>query len=258
MKAIEWLRLPETRRIEDLDDPTTTELHARIVQKKPFLRRLYCDFYTQFKLAVPDYDRKVLVELGSGGGFIKEVIDNVITSDVLELEDVDKVFSALDMPFEDASVDAFLMFDVLHHISDPAAFFTEALRCLNVSGRIVMIEPANTLWARFIYRSFHHEHFDANAAWELEGSGPLSEANIAIPWIVFVRDRKIFETKFPSLKIISIDNHTPLRYLFSGGLTFKQFVPSFTYSSFKGLEYVLSCLNNAIGMFQTIVLEKRV
>ena len=29
MKIIDWLRLPETRHIEDLDDPTTTVLHAR-------------------------------------------------------------------------------------------------------------------------------------------------------------------------------------------------------------------------------------
>ncbi|MHC4475876.1 MAG: class I SAM-dependent methyltransferase [Planctomycetota bacterium] len=256
MKLIDRLRLPETRCIRDLDDPATTLLHAQIVQKKPFLRRLYIDFYRKFTKAVPDSENKVLVELGSGGGFIKEVIANVTTSDILELPNVDKVFSAEDMPFEEGSVDAFLMFDVLHHIGEPRVFFREALRCLKSAGKIVMIEPANTLWARFIFKNFHHERFDSQAQWALEEAGPLSQANIATPWIIFSRDRAVFEAEFPSLKIVSIRNHTPWRYLLSGGLSFRQFLPSFTYPFIKAVEYVLSPANNWLGMFQTIELEK--
>jgi len=256
MKTFEWLKLPETRYIKDLDDPATTLLHAKIVQKKPFLKKLYIDFYKQFRSAVPDFEKKVLVELGSGGGFIKEVIGNVITSDILELPNVDKVFSAVSMPFEETSIDAFFMFDVLHHIADPKAFFKEVLRCLKVSGKIVMIEPANTLWSRLIYKNFHHERFDTQAKWELEESGPLSQGNGAIPWIIFSRDRKIFENEFPSLRIINMRNHTPLRYLLSGGLTLRQLVPSFTYPLIKAVEYGLSPINDWLGMFQTIELQR--
>ncbi len=256
MKIIEWLKMPETRCIKDLDDPATTLLHAEIIQKKPFLKKLYIDFYKQFRRAVPDFGDRVLVELGSGGGFIKEVIGNVITSDILELPNVDKVFSASDMPFEETSVDAFFMFDVLHHLPDSKAFFKEALRCLKVSGKIVMIEPANTLWARFIYKNFHHERFDTQAEWTLEEAGPLSQGNGAIPWIIFSRDRKIFEAEFPSLRIVGIRNHTPLRYLLSGGLTLRQLLPSFAYPLIKAIEYALSPINNWLGMFQTIELEK--
>ncbi len=273
MKIIEWLKLPETMDIEDLDDPATTLLHAEIIQKKTFLKKLYIDFYKQFKKAVSDSENKVLVELGSGGGFIKEVISNVITSDVLELPNVDKVFSALDMPFEEASVDAFFMFNVLHHITEPRAFFREALRCLKVWGRVVMIEPANTLWSRFIYKNFHHEAFDTQAPewccrgqakWELgtrkagtlQKSGPLSGGNGALAWIIFWRDRKIFESEFPSLRIVRMRNHTPLRYLLSGGLTLRQLVPSFSYPAVKAIEYTLPPINDLLGMFQTIELEK--
>lgn len=273
MKTIQWLKLPETMGIEDLDDPATTLLHAEIIQKKPFLKKLYIDFYKQFEKAVSDSKNKVLVELGSGGGFIKEVINNVITSDVLELPNVDKVFSALDMPFEEASVDAFFMFNVLHHITEPRAFFREALRCLKVCGRVVMIEPANTLWSRFIYKNFHHEAFDAQApewccrgqakrepgprkAGTLQESGPLSGGNGALAWIIFWRDRKIFESEFPSLRIVRMRNHTPLRYLLSGGLTLRQLVPSFSYPAVKAIEYTLPPINDLLGMFQTIELEK--
>lgn len=256
MSVIEWFKLPETKCIKDLDDPATTLLHAEIVQKKKFLKKLYIDFYKEFGNVIPEPEKKVLVELGSGGGFIKEVIEGVITSDILDLPNVDKVFSALDMPFEERSVDAFFMFDVLHHIADPRGFFKEAMRCLKPSGKIVMIEPANTLWARFIYKNFHHELFDPQAQWGLKESGPVSHGNGAMPWIIFSRDRGIFEKEFPELRIVRMRNHTPLRYLLSGGLTLRQIVPSFTYPLIKGVEFLLSAINNLVGMFQTIELEK--
>ena len=273
MKIIEWLKLPETMGIEDLDGPATTLLHAEIIQKKPFLKKIYIDFYEQFKKSISNSEEKVLVELGSGGGFIKKVINNVSTSEGLVLPNVDKVFSALDMPFEEASVDAFFMFDVLHHITEPRAFFREALRCLKVGGKVVMIEPANTLWSRFIYKNFHHEAFDAQApewccqgqakcelghrkAGTLQESGRLSGANGALAWIIFWRDRKIFESEFPSLRIVRLRNHTPLRYLLSGGLTLRQLVPSFSYPAVKAIEYALSPINDLLSMFQTIELEK--
>jgi len=268
MKIIEWLRQPETRCIKDLDDPAATLLHAKVIQKKRFLKKVYIDFYKQFEKVVwalpasghgvqsTAYE-KVLVELGSGGGFIKEVIPNVITSDILELPNVDKVFSVLDMPFEQGSVDAFFMVDVLHHITDPRAFFREALRCLRAGGRIVMIEPANTWWSRFIYKNFHHELFDTQAQWEQEASGPLSHGNGALAWIIFSRDREIFGQEFPSLTIASMRNHTPLRYSLSGGLTLRQLIPSFTYPVVKAVEYLLSPFDNLLGMFQTIEIQKQ-
>jgi SAM-dependent methyltransferase len=257
IKIIEWLKLPEIRDIENLDDPGVTLLHAKIIRQKSFLKKLYVDFYREFLKAVPQPRGKTIVELGSGGGFIKDVIANVTTSDILNLPNVDRVFSALDMPFENSSVDAFFMVDVLHHVSDPKAFFKEALRCLKIGGKIVMIEPANTCWSRFIYKNFHHEPFDTQAPWQLAaGGGPLSKANGALPWIIFSRDRRNFEKEFPSLRIVGMKNHTPFRYLLSGGLTLRQLLPAFTYPVVKGIEYVLSPMRDLLGMFQTIELEK--
>jgi len=257
MKLFNWLKLPETRNIENLDDPAVTDLHGRILRKKTFLKKLYADFYRQFKNAVSNTDGKVLVELGSGGGFIKEIIPNVITSDILSVEGVDKVFSATDMPFGDSSVDAFFMFDVLHHIGEPKRFFNEADRCLKPGGRIVMIEPANTCWARFIYRNFHHEQFDTQAGWGLDKTGPLSQGNGAMPWIIFVRDRETYEREFPQLKIISLKNHSPMKYLFSGGFTLRQIFPGFAYPAVKAMEFMLWPARNCLGMFMTVVLEKQ-
>ena len=253
---LDWLKIPESKDIAGRDDREVTIEHAKILREKPFLQNLYMDFYSRLKAAIPQPDEKTIVELGSGGGFIKEVLPNAVTSDVLDLPGVDKVFSACQMPFEPESVDAFVMFDVLHHIPQPRMFFNEALRCLRAGGKIVMIEPANTAWSKFIYKNFHHEGFDTKADWQLGESGPVLNGNGAIPWIIFSRDRAIFESEFPALKIVRIQNHTPLRYLLSGGFTLKQIVPTCAYGFVRLLEIVLSPLNCLIGMFQTIELEK--
>lgn len=254
-KLLSCLQLDQKKDVTDLDDPSVTLLHGEIIQQKPFLRNIYIDFYNRLKNAVGDTENKTVVELGSGGGFIKEVIPGAITSEVIEVTTVDRIFSATEMPFEDASIDAFVMIDVLHHISRPRDFFNEAVRCLADGGKIVMIEPAATPWAKFIYKNFHHELFDTKAGWDLGEGGPLSHGNDAMPWIIFTRDRAIFEKEFGQLKIRLISNHTPFRYLVSGGFTLRQLAPSFSWAFFGAVEWVLSPLSSIFGMFQTIVLE---
>jgi SAM-dependent methyltransferase len=257
MGLLDKLKLPEVRDTASLDDAALSLLHRRIIRSKIFLRRIYEDFYKELMASAGYSSGKTILELGSGGGFLKELYPAIITSDVLELPSVDKVFSALAMPFDDGSLDAIVMIDVLHHIPDVRAFFREATRCLKVGGRVVMIEPANTCWGRFIYTHFHHEGFDPIAEWEFKSEGPLSTANGALPWIVFHRDRRRFESEFPTMQIIQVRHHTPFRYLISGGLTLRQLVPTGSYPVFKALEFCLSPLNCLLGMFQTIILEKK-
>jgi SAM-dependent methyltransferase len=256
MGLLNFLRLPEARNVADLDDPAVTALHGRIIRRKPFLRKIYQEIYHRFKAALrPGHDRAV-VELGSGAGFLKEVIPQAITSDVLGVPGLTARFSALALPFADASLDAILMIDVLHHLPDVARFLREADRCLRKGGRILMVEPANTLWARFVYTHFHHEPFQPAADWKLDGAGPLSSANGAIPWIVFCRDRARFDREFPRLRLVAIRPHMPFRYLLSGGVSIRQLAPSFAYSLIKGLECLLSPLNRFLGMFYFITVEK--
>lgn len=254
-KLIDWLKLPETRNIEDLDAISTTILHGRIIQKKKFLKRLYLDFYQELLKSSKDPDG-LFVEIGSGGGFLKECLPNVITSDILPVKGLDLCFSALSMPFPDKTVSAFFMIDVLHHLPDSALFFKEVERCLKMGGRCVMIEPANTWWGRFIYQNFHHERFDPDGSWGFEGNSPLSDANGAIPWIIFCRDRKRFEKEFSNLKINRLSFSTPFRYLLSGGLSMRSLVPFFLYEAVKGVEFFLSPLASYLGMFMTIELER--
>ena len=197
-----------------------------------------------------------IIELGSGGGFIKEKFPQVITSDVMRLEDCDMCFSAEDIPVENDSAAAYFMLNVFHHIPNPEKFLTEAHRTLKTGGRIIMVEPANTMFARFIYKNFHHEPFDEKGGWTINSTGPMSSSNQALPYIYFIRDKNLFEKKFPSFRIISVRLHTPFRYLLSGGVSRRALAPGFSYGLFTLGEKIISPLSALTAMFQTIVIEK--
>jgi SAM-dependent methyltransferase len=240
----------------DLDDPRATLAHRDIILRKPFLKKLYLDWYSAFVRVSKEYQGGKFLEIGSGGGFLKELMPGVITSDILPLDCCEQVFSAEEMPFREGEINGIFMLNVFHHIPHPWKFLREAQRVLAVGGKVVMIEPANSHFSKFIYQTFHHEPFDPKGGWEIQSSGPLSGSNQALPYIYFERDRQKFEKEFPSLKICKVVYHTPLRYLISGGVSMRPLVPSWSFGFFKGLEKLLSPLSRVLGMFVTIELEK--
>ncbi len=235
-----------------LDSPQRTLQHKEIIKNKVFMRKLYLEWYAEFSKEIKNNPQGVFIELGSGGGFLKEIEPSVICSDVLPLPTNDLSFSALRIPYEDNSVDGIFMIDTFHHIPDSEKFLSEARRVLKPGGNIIMIEPANSFWGRFIYKNFHHEPFNPKTDWKFPQEGPLSGANGALPWIVFERDRQIFQEKFPEFEIKKIKYHSPFRYLISGGLSFKQPFPNFSYRAFRCLDQLLAKISWQLSMFVTI------
>jgi SAM-dependent methyltransferase len=237
-----------------LDSPERTMLHKEIIRKKLFVRKLYEQWYTKFLNEIKILPEGLLVELGSGGGFFKELDPRVICSDIIDLPSNDMTFSALNMPFENESIRGIFMIDTFHHLPDSGLFLKEANRVLKTGGKIVMIEPANSMWGRFIYQNFHHEPFHPKGEWKIPDEGPLTGANGALPWIVFVRDRKLFDEKFPSLKIERIEYLNPLLYLISGGVSYHQLMPDFTYKLVNGLDTILPKISRQLSMFMSITI----
>jgi len=254
--ASKWQLMFRYKTEHDLDSPARTLHHRQIILKKTFLRKLYDEWYSIFEKEVSNIPIGKIVELGSGGGYLKDILPEVVTSDILELPHVDKVFSALSMPFADEELSGLLMLDTFHHIPDSHMFLKEAERVLKPGGKIIMIEPANSWWGRFIYKNFHHEPFDENGTWQIPSSGPMSGANGALPWIVFVRDRGRFEKEFPNLRIEKISFHTPLRYLLSGGVSFRSLLPSWSFGIFKYLDKLLAGISGQFSMFMSVVVVK--
>lgn len=240
----------------DLDDPKATLAHRDIILQKPFLKRLYTEWYNLFIAKTQNIKGGKHLEIGSGGGFYKEVFPEVVTSDILDLPNVDKIFSAEEMPFAENELASIVMLNVFHHIPKPYLFLKEAERTLIKGGKIIMIEPANSVLGRFIYKRFHHEPFDEKGGREINPGNPLSNSNQALPYIYFERDTEKFKKDFPHLKINSVKYHSPFLYVLSGGVSRSAMLPYIMYGLAKGFEWVLSPLSKQLGLFCTIEIEK--
>jgi SAM-dependent methyltransferase len=239
-----------------LDDPTTTAARREIIASKPFLKAVYDEWYTMIAAHLPPIAGRVL-ELGSGAGYCDRFIPGLITAEVFFVPGVRLVADARHLPFRDDLIRAIVLTDVLHHMPDVRSFFAEASRCLRPGGKILMIEPWVTPWSRFINKHFHHEPFRPDVAdWSFPSTGPLSGANGAIPWIVFVRDRHKFELEFPRLAIEQIRPFLPFRYLVSGGVGMRSLMPFFLHGFWTGLERLLEPEMHALAMFAFIALRK--
>lgn len=240
-----------------VDDPRTTARRKQIIASKPILKAVYDQWYTMLARELPQGDGQVL-ELGSGGGYCADFIPGLITSEVFTTAGVRLVADAQRMPFADASLRGIVMTDVLHHMPDVRRFFTESSRCLRLGGKIVMIEPWVTWWSRIVYTNLHAEPFLPDSPdWSFASSGPLSGANSALPWIIFVRDRGQFSTEFPEFSIEQIRPFLPFRYLVSGGVGLRSLMPGFTNSAWVALEHLLQSQMPSLAMFAFVSLLRR-
>ena len=252
-----WLEHPLTRGL-DLDDPRTTRLRRRVLADKPFLRRIYEEWYAALAASLPPGPGAVL-ELGSGAGFLADVVPGLVRSEVFYCpEGIDAALDGLDLPFAAGSLRGVVMTNVLHHLPRPVRFFAEAARCVRPGGVVAMIEPWVTPWSRWVYTRLHHEPFLPEAReWEIAAGRPLSEANGALPRILFARDRERFEREAPEWRVRSVEPIMPLRYLVSGGISLRGLMPAASFPLWRGLERALSPWRNQLAMFAHVVLVRR-
>jgi SAM-dependent methyltransferase len=251
----DFLAHPLTREL-DIDSPRCTELRWSIIQKKSFLRQIYQEWYITVTSLLPS-SKKPVLELGSGGGFLSDYIPELITSEVFYCPHVRVVLDGARLPFANESLGGIVMTDVLHHLPQPRRFFSEASRCVRSGGLVIMIEPWVTPWSRLVYPKLHHEPFSPEALeWSLPRSGPLSGANSALPWIIFARDRSRFENEFPEWQIHLIKPFMPFRYLLSGGVSLRSFMPGWSFALWRKIENLLQPWMKNLAMFALIALIK--
>lgn len=227
------LAYPLTRGM-DVDDPRTTLLRREIIQKKRFLNRIYCEWYARLATSMQPDAR--FLEVGSAAGFFGQFAPKLITSELFAVPGVDRIVDACQLPFSSDELDGIVMTDVLHHIPDVERFFREATRCVKAGGQVLMIEPWNTPWSKWVYQRLHSEPFLPDGGWIIPSAGPLSGANGALPWILFERDRERFQREFPEWRIESIELLMPFSYLLSGGVSLRALVPGWTYRPIRWIE----------------------
>jgi len=250
-----WLAYPLTRGL-DIDDPYTTQLRRQVIQEKSYLRQIYQEWYGVIAAALPAGVEPVL-ELGSGTGFLRDYIPDLITSEIFRCPDVSVVVDGQQLPFADGALRAIVMTNVLHHLPQPRRFFAEAARCVRLGAVVAMIEPWVTAWSRLVYTNLHHEPFRPEAPeWGFPSSGPLSSANGALPWIIFERDRAQFEREFSEWQIPAIRPGMPFRYLVSGGVSLRSLMPGCTFGYWRRIENSLQPWMKTWAMFAEIVLVR--
>jgi SAM-dependent methyltransferase len=154
------------------------------------------------------------------------------------------------------------MFDVLHHIEFPRAFFTEAARVLSPGGRIVMVEPAITMASWPFYRLVHPE--PVNMAEDPlrdgrpePGRDPF-EANQAFPTLLATRHRQRFAALFPRLDLARVEWLSLFAYPLSGGFRPWSAIPAGMVGELLRVEAALApWLGRLLGFRMLMVIEAK-
>jgi SAM-dependent methyltransferase len=245
----------------DVDSLARLEVHGRLLARKRLLREVFEEFHALFDRLDRDHlaGAGLRVELGAGVAPIKQSFPDVLATDLVDGPGLDRALDAEAMALPDGSVRVVFCQNCFHHFPHPERFFEELERVLSVGGGAILLEPYHGPLAAFLYRRlFKQEGYDERqASWETPAMGPMNGANQALSFIVFVRDRAAFERRFPRLEIVRLEpvrNH--LKYLFSGGLNFRQLWPDEAVPGLTRLQALLAPFDRWLALHHVIVLRK--
>lgn len=231
--------------------------HRETWKKKPVLRRLYTDWYQ--KIAGQMVAGKTL-ELGGGSGNLKEFAPDVMCTDIVDVPWLDAQVDAQCLPFSDSSLSNIVLFDVLHHIENPSLFFREANRTLREKGRIIIMDPYNSLMSWPVYHFLHPEpvDFQQNPLALVEPSKDREpfDANQAIAQLTFDKYYSQFKEMFPHLKLIQKRYLSFWVYPLSGGFENRSLIPDGLAALMMKLENRLEFLGRLMAFRIFLVLEK--
>jgi SAM-dependent methyltransferase len=218
----------------------------------------YKKLYQRQFASVSNINTKNVLEVGSGTSPLKILYGNILTSDILELDYLDYVFDCHNIdkfePIPNGSLDVITMTNVLHHLKNPLTFLINAAQKLKPGGKVIMAEPYFSVLSTFIYKHLHHEAviFKINKPVLNEVSGPLTSANMALPYLIFFSDRGWSEQLVPyyDVSIKSISHYSSLAYMITGGISRRFPVPGFIYRLILAADVFLAdCFPKMVSSF---------
>ena len=141
-----------------------------------------------------------IIELGCGPGFGSYFYEKqVVFTDIEKHPWVDEKVDALNLPYEDDSVDAFICQNILHHVAHPKKLLEDMQRKLKKGGCVLIQEPELSISFKLLLMATRHEGwsdevdvFDDDQMCN-DPEDPWS-ANNGIATYLF-RDEKIFQEK---------------------------------------------------------------
>jgi SAM-dependent methyltransferase len=243
-----------------LDHKKIDYKNRKIYQNKELIKIIYSNYYKKIKKNIYVSDKKKTLELGSGGGNIKKVIKECITSDQFKNDNIDRIENIYKINFKKNSISNIILIDVFHHLQFPGLALKEIHRVLIKNGRIIMVEPAMGFIPRIIYKIFHYEPngFNLKINWNNTPKRipSLNQyfAAQSLPWRAFFLKELNLRSKY---KIKLIKPFSDFAFLLSGGYSYKAFYPKFLYSLIKLIDKILTSISIKIfSARMLIVLEK--
>ena len=236
-------------------------LDARKIRENALLEEIYNSVYARIVAELPRERYARLLELGSGGGFLRDFAPHAITSECVATAGVQRVVDAcrIDQELEPESLDAIAAFNVFHHLPDAAGFLRGASSVLRPGGRICLIEPWFTPLGQWFYRVLHHEPSILDPQdWGIVGEGRLGGANSRLPTSVFRDSDERFAREFPALRIIKREPFHKWLYLASGGLRLNTRIPRFVAKRLVALDERVRRGNQLLGLFAVIVVDRQI
>ena len=231
-------------------------------ERKPALRSIYRAWYERIGAELTP--NRPTVEIGAGSGNFEEFLPGLIATDVIDAGDwLDCIADARRIPFRDGSVGNIVMTDVLHHLPRPLDFLRDAHRVLQPGGRLILMEPAGTPWARLVLGLFHHEpvHLKHDVFSEDGTPEPSNEgftfANQAIATLLFVRSPEETSRRVPGLELKKVVRSDFIVYPATGGFSYFCLVPGRLAGPLQSLESrLVSRTGKLTAMRLLIVLER--
>jgi SAM-dependent methyltransferase len=180
--------------------------------------------------AASDLEFGKVLEIGAAGGNTKSVWPEVTTTDVRMSIGVDKVMAAEIISEKDNSISLLFGMDALHHVREPEKHFQELQRVLISNGVAIYIEPNWNLFSRFCFKVLlkylHPEPYNTKKTdWNLTDPDPMM-GNQSQAYNIFVRDKEIFELKYPNLIVEILQPIKGFAFLLSGGVHTRLPIPS--------------------------------
>ena len=247
------------------DRAATLRNRARLSANQNLLywyRELYGDQFKDF--AEPTL--LSILEIGSGTSPLKQFLPNVVTSDVLDLEYLDLMFDCHDIDKLDAikneSLDVITLTNVLHHLKSPIAFLNRAAGKLKSGGKVIATEPFFSALSTPIFKYLHHEPVELHISEpELKHvQGPLASANIALPWMIFLRQQEWLQQLNDNfdLAVLSIRPFSAVSYMATGGFSHRLPIPRFLYRILFRVDLAVSRrFASLCASFFTVTLTRR-
>ena len=212
--------------------------------------------------------KKIVVELGSGNGCIKKIINNkkIILTDIIKYPWINKKVDMLRINLGKKylkKVDVFIINHSLHHCANPALTLKKMSIYLKKNGYVLINEPETSFFLKVIQILLDDE------SWSLKSKvfnrksifNPKSPwiSNTAVAQLLFKNDKK-FQKYFPQYKIVENRLSEFFIFLNSGGVN-----SSFFHIKLNSLflrilniidEILIFFLPNIFALNRTTVLKK--